>query len=190
VEDERVERARERLRQAATLEVAESNPENAGEAIQHVLEVKKTLAQIRSDNLRTIRQIDLDRLVSMFDESIRQHARPTEATAFDNLVNTAKRAIGNNMPDFETHLDQLRNRGFGILWRQDWFVIDRFNWLEKDNFLFPDTAEHRRLAEAGNAALNVGDIEKLREVVSEMDSVRLTSSGDEEMLTVANIIRK
>jgi molecular chaperone DnaK len=189
VEDERVERARERLRQAAALEVAKSNPENAGEAIQHVLEVKKTLAQIRNDHIRAIRQIDLDRVVSTFD-TIRQHARPTEATAFDNLLNTAKRAIGNNSPDFETHLEQLRNRCFGILWRQDWFVIDRFNWLESDAFLFPDAAEHRRLASAGKVALDTGDIEKLRAVVSEMDSIRLTSGTDDEMMTAANIVRQ
>jgi molecular chaperone DnaK len=62
---------------------------------------------------------------------VRQHARPTEASAFDNLVKTAQRAIDNNSGDFESHLDDLRGRNFMILWRQDWFVIERFKWLAR-----------------------------------------------------------
>jgi len=66
---------------------------------------------------------------------VRQHARPTETSSFDSLVKTAQRAIDNNSNDFESHLDDLRGRNFMILWRQDWFVIDRFKWLAQDTYL-------------------------------------------------------
>ena len=80
---------------------------------------------------------------------MRQHARPTEASSFDNLVKTAQRAIDNNSGDFESHLDDLRSRNFMILWRQDWFVIERFKWLAEDTYLFPDAREHAQLVAAG-----------------------------------------
>lgn len=189
VQDDRIQQARERLQRAAALEAADGNPENAGEAIQDVFEVKKALAKIRKDNLRVIRQADLDRQVEIFDKGVRQFARPAEATAFDNLVSTAKRAIGANSPDFESLLDQMRSRIFQIAWRQDWFVIDRFKWFEKDKFLFPDAVEHGRLVEMGNAALAAGDVDKLREVVGAMESTRLASGGDDDMLAAVNIVK-
>jgi hypothetical protein len=34
-------------------------------------------------------------------------------------------------------------RNLMILLRQDWFVIDRFNWLAQDVYLFPDQCERR-----------------------------------------------
>ena len=188
VEDERLEQARERLRKAAAIRSDDSNPENAGEAMQNVQEAKKLLAQARKDNLRAIRQLDLNKVVSFFDEHIRQLARPTESTAFDNLVNTAKRAIENNTHDFENHLDELRGRNFAILWRQDWFVIDRFKWLAENSYLFPNAAEHAQFVEAGNIALKADDIDKLRTIVVHLDSIRVGSSGDDEMLTAANIV--
>jgi molecular chaperone DnaK len=80
---------------------------------------------------------------------VREHARPTEANAFDNLAKTAQRAIDNNSGDFEAHLDDLRSKNFMILWRQDWFVIDRFKWLSKDSYLFPDAREHAQLSNMG-----------------------------------------
>ncbi len=106
-----------------------------------------------------------------------------------NLAKTAQRAIDNNSGDFEAHLDELRSKNFMILWRQDWFVIDRFKWLATDTYLFPDAREHAQLANAGAQALKANDIEKLRSVVIQLDSIRIGSGGDDEMTLSANIVR-
>jgi molecular chaperone DnaK len=106
------------------------------------------------------------------------------------LAKTAQRAIDNKGPDFEAHLDDLRSKNFMILWRQDWFVIDRFKWLSKDAYLFPDAREHTQLSSIGAEALNANDIDKLRDIVAQMDSIRIGSGGnDDEMMAGANIVR-
>jgi molecular chaperone DnaK len=133
--------------------------------------------------------MDLDKAVDFFDRLVREHARPTEANAFDNLAKTAQRDIYNISVDFENRLDKLREKNFMILWRQEWFVIDRFKWLSKDAYLFPDAREHAQLSNVGAEALKADDIDRLRAVVAQMDSIRIVSGGEDEMMAGANIVR-
>ncbi|MDR1367401.1 MAG: Hsp70 family protein [Candidatus Accumulibacter sp.] len=165
VDDPRLEQAREKLEQASTIKSGEADPETAKQAMDNVQEAKRLLALTRKEHLKDIRQLELDRAIDFFDKAVRQHARPTEATSFDNLVKTALRAIENNSSDFESHLDDLRGRNFTILWRQHWFVIERFKWLAQDTYLFPDAREHVQLVAIGAEALKANDIDKLRAVV-------------------------
>jgi len=189
VDDPKLDRARERLDRAGALRTEESDPETAKKAMDDLQEAKKLLAQARKEHRATIRELELDKIVSFFDEHVRQHARPAEATSFDNLARTAKRAIDNNSNDFEGHIDELRGKNFGVLWRQDWFIVDRFKWLAQDAFLFPDAREHARLVAAGAQALKANDIDKLRAVVVELDSIRVGSVGEDDMLASVNIVR-
>ncbi|MCP5331456.1 MAG: Hsp70 family protein [Pseudomonadales bacterium] len=189
VDDPRLEQAREKLEQAGTIKTDEADPETAKQAMDHVQEAKRLLALTRKEHLKDIRQLELDKAVDFYDKVVRQHARPTEASSFDNLVKTAQRAIDNNSGDFESHLDDLRSRNFMILWRQDWFVIERFKWLAEDTYLFPDAREHVQLVAAGAEALKANDIDKLRAVVAHLDSIRIGSAGEDDMLAGANIVR-
>ena len=189
VDDPRLEQAREKLEQASTIKTDEADPETAKQAMDHVQEAKRLLALTRKEHLKDIRQLELDKAVDFFDKVVRQHARPTEASSFDNLVKTAQRSIDNNSGDFESHLDDLRSRNFMILWRQDWFVIERFKWLAEDTYLFPDAREHAHLVAAGAEALKANDIDKLRAVVAHLDSIRIGSAGEDDMLAGANIVR-
>ncbi len=189
VDDPRLEQARQKLEQAGTIKSDEADPETAKQAMDNVQEAKRLLALTRKEHLKDIRQLELDRAVDFFEKTVRQHARPTEATSFDNLVKTAQRAIENNSSDFESHLDDLRGRNFMILWRQDWFVIERFKWLAQDVYLFPDAREHAQLVAIGVEALKANDIDKLRAVVVNLDSIRIGSVGDDDMMAGANIVR-
>jgi molecular chaperone DnaK len=189
IDDPRIVEARERLSGAEALKSTESDPEAAKQAMDDVQEAKRLLALTRKDHLKPIRQLELDRAEEFFNRTVREHARSSEEGAFDNLVRTAQRAIDNNSPDFESHLDDLRARTFMILWRQDWFVIDRFKWLAEASYLFPDAPEHSQLVASGAEALRAGDVELLRTVVARMDSMRIGSAGDDQMLVTANIVR-
>jgi molecular chaperone DnaK len=189
VDDPRLDQARERLEQADTIRPGEADPETAKQAMDHVQEAKRLLALTRKEHLKDIRQLELDKAEEFFDEVVRQHARSSEATAFDNLVKTAQRAIDNNTADCESHLDDLRGRSFMILWRQDWFVIDRFKWLAEDVHLFADAREHAQLVAVGKEALRANDLDKLRAVVGHLDSIRIGSAGEDDMLAGTNIVR-
>ena len=189
IDDPRLSQAREKLEQADSIKSGETDPETAKQAMDNVQEAKRLLALARKEHLKEIRQMELDKAVELFDQAVREHARPSEASSFDNLAKTAQRAIESNSGDFEVHLSELRSKSFMILWRQDWFVIDRFKWLATDTHLFPDAREHAQLANAGAQALKSNDMDKLRTVVMQLDSVRIGSGGDDQMLAGTNIVR-
>jgi molecular chaperone DnaK len=138
--DPLLDRARDRLTRASDIRVDETDPETAKRAMDDVQEAKVLLAKARKANLRPIRQMELERSVSMFDECVRKYARPTEASAFDNLAKSAKRSIETDSVEFEGQLEQLQSKLFMILWRQDWFVLDRFKWYLQSPHFFASAA--------------------------------------------------
>lgn len=189
VNDSKLDQATQKIEQASSIQNGESDPETAKQAMDNVHDAKKLLAQVRKEHLKEIRQLDLDHCVDFFNGHIRQYARPTEANSFDNLIRTAQLSIDNNNPDFENHLDELRNRNFQILWRQDWFVIDRFKMHAEESYRFPDKNRHAELVSMGVEALKADDIDKLRQIVAELATSRIGSSSDDDMLMTANIVK-
>ena len=189
VDNPKLEQARQKLESAVSLDPEEAETEKSQEAMEKVLEARRLLAQVRKEHLKEIRQIDLDGVVSFFDKHIRQHARPSEALAFDNLAKTAQRSIDRNDKDFEHHLDEMKGKNFEILWRQDWFVIERFKWMVSSPHLFADKHRFAELAKIGTQLMRSDDIEKLRAVVAQLSMIQIGSGPDNEMFDVANIIR-
>ena len=189
VDNPKLEQARQKLESAVSLDPEEAETEKSQEAMEKVLEARKLLAQVRKEHLKEIRQIDLDGVVSFFDEYIRQHARPSEASAFDNLAKTAQRSIDRNDKDFEHHLDELKGKNFEILWRQDWFVVERFKSMVNSPHLFADKHRFEELAQIGTQLMRSDDIEKLRAVVAQLSMIQIGGGPDNEMFDVANIIR-
>lgn len=188
IDDPQIARAREKLDQALASDAADGNPEQAKEAMDRVLEAKKLISKIREANLKTMRQIDLDHTVEFFDQQVRQHAKPSEETQFDNAVRSAKRAIELNDSSFENYLSDLRGKNWEILWRQDAFVIGRFQWLSKSPYLFPDRHEFGQLVALGQKATAEDDMHQLRAVVGAMENKRIHLGGDDGMSEGANII--
>jgi len=190
VDDARVDAVRRKLAKAANIDPNETDPETAKQAMDDVLEAKRVMAALRKTHLKTIRQIELDAVVSSHDQFVKQFARPAEASNFENLARTAQISIDRSTDDFEIHLDDLRSSNFRILWRQEWFVVDRFNWLADSSHLFPNASEFNRLVLAGREAIAANDTARLRNVVGVMDETRIGSGGVEDMVASANIIRK
>lgn len=189
VNDPKLEQARHKLESATSLDPEEAETEKTQEAMENVHKARQLLAQVRKEHLKEIRQIDLDRVVSIFDKYVRKHARPSEATTFDNLVKTAQRFIDKNDKDFEHNLDKLKGRNFEILWRQDWFVVDRFKWMVSSPHLFTDKHRFEELAKIGTQFMRSDNIEKLRTVVGQLYSIKMGSGSEDDLLEEANIIR-
>ena len=189
VEDARLDEARARLERAADGETREGDPERAKSAMDDVHEARRLMAMIRKEHIKDIRQIELDGYVELFDDHIRANARASEALSFDNLVITAQRAIDSNNPDFETRLREMRGKGAAILWRQDWFIIDRFTFRANEPHFFADAREHAQLVEQGAQALDGNDMDRLREIVFRLDTIRLGTADERDMLAGANILK-
>jgi molecular chaperone DnaK len=189
VDNPKLDQARNKLESAVSLDPKETETEKTQEAMENVLEARRLLAQVGKEHLKEFRQIDLDGVVSFFDEYICQHARPSEATAFGNLARTAQRSIDKNDKDFEHHLDELKGRNFEILWRQDWFVVERFKSMVNSPHLFADKHRFEELSNIGAQLMHSDDIEKLRAVVAQLSMIQIGGGPDNEMFDVANIIR-
>ena len=207
VNDPKLHQADEKLKPVILLDPEESDPEKALAANERILEAKMLLADVRKENLKELRQIDLDEVVEFFDMYIRQHAKPSEETEFDKLVETAQRSINNIDKDFEDHLGELKGRNFQILWRQDWFVIEEFNHLANSPHLFADQDRFEELVHIGNRLMNHPEIqgilsgeremtirsevvEQLRGIVAQIISIpRISGVADhDEMRDLANIL--
>lgn len=189
VQNPKLDQAREKLQSANSLDQNEQDSEVSQEALENVLEAKKLLAQVRKENLKEIRQLDLDGVVDFFNNYIREQARPSEINAFDNLSKTAQREIDSNGRDFENHLDELKNKNFEILWRQDWFVVEKFRQMVASPHNFSDPARFREIVAVGAQYLKDDDIDNLRQVVAELWQIQINIGPDMGMLDVANIIR-
>jgi molecular chaperone DnaK len=189
LDNPKLDQARRKIESAVSLDPEEMETEKSQEAMEKVLEARRLLAHVRKEHLKEIRQIDLDGVVSFFDEHVRQHARPTESSAFDNLAKTAQRSIKRNDKDFEHHIDELRGKNFEILWRQDWFVVERFKWMIASPHMFADKHRFEELAKIGTQFMRSDDIEKLRAVVAQLSMIQIGSGPDNEMFDIANIIR-
>ena len=158
----KLERAEQKVETALTLSREETDAETILEAYNANLEAKVLLFQVREENRPEIRKSDLNNVVDDFNMYSRQHARPSEETAFDNLVETAQSAIDNNDDDFNEHLRELNRRDFEIHWRQDGFVIDMFKHLvtlSPDEFVDPDRFE--MLIDIGNQLLEHPEIQEI-----------------------------
>lgn len=189
VEDPKLQSAREKLDTAVALDPAETETEKTQEAQDKILEAKKLLAQVKKEHRKEIRQLELDGVTEFFNHHVREYARPSEATAFDNLVKTAQRSIERNDKDFENQLNELKGKNFQILWRQDWFVVDRFQSLAKSPHHFADRRRHQELVSLGTQFLQADDIGKLREIVAQLFAIQIDLGSDYEMFDAVNIIR-
>ncbi|MBS5048523.1 MAG: Hsp70 family protein [Desulfovibrionaceae bacterium] len=189
VDDPKLEQARQKLESATSLDPDEVEVEKSQDAMEKVHAARKLLAQIRQEHLKEIRQIDLDRAVSLFDNHLRELARPSEVSSFDNLTKTAQNSIDRNDKAFEQHLAELNGKIFGILWRQDWFVITRFKNMANAPHRFTDKHQFAELIQTGEQAIQSDDIERLRVVVAQLEMIQVGGGSIDSSFEAANIIR-
>jgi len=164
-----------------------ADPEAIKDASQKVTQARSMLSAVRTEHLPAIRQAELDRAVEVFDQLARQHAKPSEETAFDAMTRTAERLISNSSGEFDNILDEMRDTTWNILWRLDSFVAGTFNKFSEQPYLFPDQHAYAALVESGNESLARADYEELRNVVGRLYMLKATSSWNDE-LRPANIV--
>jgi molecular chaperone DnaK len=184
----KLDQAQSRLSSAADLAVS-PDPETAKKAMDQVLEAKRLLAQVRQDHLQAIRELELSRAADVFDRVIRPLARGAEVSSHENLVVSAKRALPKGDGDFEMYLAEMQDIARGVLWRQDWFLIDRFNDLAEAPYAFPDSAVFDELITRGREALRTDDMPGLRSVVGELLRERISIGAEDGLPDAANVMR-
>lgn len=189
VTDARLEIARQKLQEALSLGMQESDPERCKQGMDNVFEAKRLIFKVRKDHLSEIRTVELQSLIQFFQEYVRQYAKPAEITAFDNLTRAAQRAIEQNSGDFENLLDQMQGLNWQILWRQDWFVVFTFKRYSEEEYLVMDKARFRQLVQEGQRALKADDFDQLRRIVGAMYGLRISLAEIDDTMEMVNILR-
>lgn len=189
IDNPKLEYARDKLKTALNLDQEETDVEKTQEAMEKVLEARNIIAQVRKENLKQIREIELNNTVNFFNECVRQYARPTEGKAFDSMVETAQNSINRSESDFEGYLKDLRSKNFDVLWRQDWFVIDRFKYLISSPHQFIDKRLFAELSQSGIEHIKKDNIDELREIVYRLSLIQLNSGFEDGLLDPTNIVR-
>ena len=87
------------------------------------------------------------------------------------------------------HLDELRGKNFEILWRQDWFVIERFKRMLDSPHLYSDRQRYEELADIGVQLLKENQIDQLRQVVGQLYSIMIGGAGEIDMSGLTNILK-
>lgn len=163
--------------------------EDVQELSEKVLSAKRCLASVRRQNLRDMRQLELDNESDFFETKVKDYARESEIRAYHNLVKTAQRAIDRNEPNFEHYLRELAWRTGNILWRQDWYVAEIFYEQQRNPQNYSDKELYKQLIASGKQALAKDDFNSLRSIVNRIVRIRIRNSNVEDLHDMANIVR-
>jgi molecular chaperone DnaK len=189
VYDERLEKAKEKIERASTID-ENSDPETTKQAMDDIQDAKKILAKVKKENLKKIREIELRETIDFFENVLKEYAKSIDVNKFDNLVRSAQRAMETNSSDFDGYLSEMRSLNFDILWRQDWFVVNQFKNMVENPYQFSNQTEFTRLSEQGMRAIQNDDIDQLRRIVAQLAQIQIGGSSMEDNLYKdANIIR-
>lgn len=189
VADPKLEQARQKLRTSSQLDPKESDPERAQEAMEDVLKAKKLMALARKENLKEVRQRELDNHIMYFNQKIRLLATNEDISTFENIKKAAQRATELADNDFEVLYDTLRQFCFNILWRYDWYVYVLLEGFEMSPERFKDQKKYQQLMRLGQSYKSERDILKLRQVVSSLLSMSYRFPEEKVMFNKVNIVR-
>ncbi len=187
INDDKIHQVKEKLLHAKKLTDNNIDIEKTQEAQEKLLEAKKILYKIRCEHLAEIRQIDLDSCCDFFVNEIKEFAKSSEIESFEALRRTAQRSIDRNSNDFEGLLDEIKRLNFHILWRQDSFVIEAFNYAVKNPHMYSDQNQYNQLIAEGKKYLQSDNISKLREIYGRLISLKIYSNDN--FMDEVNILR-
>jgi molecular chaperone DnaK len=185
--DGRLEGVANRVDRAEEQAMRSHDPEIIKLASEAVLEARRTLSQVRRDHLETAREADIDRVVEWFDK-VRELAKPAEVSSFDNLARSARRVIAHKTGEFEQLLDEMRRVTFDVYWRQDWWVLQWFEAFRAQIHRFNDVVMFKRLIAVGEDAIQKDEMQRLREVVAELHSRRISVDPGDDPTASVNIL--
>ena len=187
VDDPRLQEVERKFQEAAAMDGIAA--EDSKRAMERVIEANRLLANVRKDHLGQMRQAEMDDCVEFYNVAVRKHSRPAEVTEYDSLIRTAQRAIDSKAGTFEVLLAEMRHRNFQVLWRQDYFVVDRFNMLIESPGLYVDKTLFDQLVARGNEAIASDKADNLRAVVTLLYEARILAPDDPNTLAPANIVK-
>ena len=97
--------------------------------------------------------------------------------------------IDQNGRKFEKYNSDIRIKFFQILWRQDWYIIERFKEISNRPSWFSNKDQFKELVSDGNLALENDEIEELRTIYNKLSRNADKRNIDTVIPNLANIVR-
>ncbi|MBV6341631.1 hypothetical protein HWQ67_08535 [Candidatus Magnetobacterium casensis] len=188
VNDSRLQLAKSKLQGSKELAQRQDDPESAKQAFENILEAKRLVANTRKEHITSIRNLELENLVSMFEEYTKQYAKESELISLENMIKRARNVIDYRTSDFENIIEQMKHMSWLIFWRQEGFVINIFKNMQNEEYLYTDKDAFRYLIKLGTEAIKQEKIEELRKIIFKLYSIRIVTYSEQDMFLQSNIL--
>lgn len=147
------------------------------------------LLRMSPENEERVLTDEVTKAETSFDE-LRDDAPEIDTERHDKLLVTARRSIREkNYDSARRSLDEMQGIRMKILAESPAFLIEIFKRLAEEQSLAVDTPLHEQLVQSGIEAANTNDIERLRSVIGQMFSNRVSTGADAaEIVELAHLL--
>jgi len=180
----RIERQHAALSTSVDADTHRSVAEEARKLRQEV-----ALLKMSPGNEERVLDDEVVKAETSFDE-LRDIAQPVDTERHDKLLVTARRSIREkNYDAARRSLDEMQGIRMKVLAESPDFLIEIFRRLAEEHHLAVDEALHAQLLEAGVEAAKSGDVERLRMIIGQMFSNRVSTGVDPtEIVELAHLL--
>lgn len=191
IDDERLSKVQNLAQNAINLQDSPSlDPEEVKKNSDNLIEAKKLLDQIRKDNLRMLRENDLDEAQKRFNSDIVSLASSVEKQEIRDMLSLARRVIDRDDKTFENTISNIHGKCTIIeFYNSDRFVVGLFQHYRQRRYLFIDKLKATELISAGENAITSNDFKRLRNIVIQMIQIMRVDRDSDSVNDIANIMR-
>ena len=158
--------------------------------LDNITKAKQLLDLITKDNLKSVRQMQLEHWKNNFNNDVRPYCSESEENEFERIFNNLERAISRKDKSFESTLEELNVKCFGILFtRSKSFVGGFFNYYRERPYNFVSKSAYDKLVNEGMQAISNDDFRKLQQVVAAMFENQKKSAPQADMAAMVNIMK-
>ena len=147
------------------------------------------LLKMKPENEERVLDDEVAKAETSFDE-LRDIAQPVDTERHDKLLVTTRRSIREkNYDAARRSLDEMQGIRMKALAESPDFLIEIFRRLAEEHHLAVDEARHAQLIEAGVVAAKSGDVDRLRMIIGQMFSNRVSTGADTaEIVELAHLL--
>ena len=191
VTSEKLQKARDKVENAMNNIAYSDNPdaEPRQEAAESIYDAKRLLYEVRKENVFQVRKADFIGWKEFYEDSIQRYATEAEDRDIQSTFRRAQASIQRRDSSFDGYIGDIRKKCYGILWGQDWFIIDRFKDEAKCANDYMDSAKFNQLVIDGTNAIANNQIMKLRDILGEIYRMPKKAFSRSDENNFVNIIR-
>ncbi len=167
------------------------DPEKVKKNSDNLIKAKVLLDQIRTENLKSLRERELDEVRSWYEAAVEPFCDEVEKEDMKSMIGNLERLISKKSKDFETLVSDIYGKAlWGILFRKsEGFVAAVFSNLRAHPYNFKSRETYHALVQAGEEALAREDLDALRQVILQMYGEQKQEINLSDMSAAANIMR-